>query len=234
MSRRHPRSPSLNPYIAFTDLCLNLALVFLLVIPLVMLLGNRGWDEVRYREYQEELSAAVGRAFAGQAPPAQRPRNDAPGEQRWTFSGTRLRGTELFAARRLKGQLVETATLTPAGQKRLRAFARVLKLRRDLWHRVRIEAHTRQRSPHYTAREEMESLRLSADRAAAVAHFLFAECSIPPHRLAISGRGHQDPVDARHKGSERNDRVDLLVISPATARVVRPSRSGATKGAPDR
>jgi flagellar motor protein MotB len=113
---------------------------------------------------------------------------------------------------------VETATLSPVGKERLRAFARVLQRRRDLWHRVRIEAHTRQRSPRYTAREEMESLHLSANRAAAVAQFLFAECSIPPYRLAISGRGHQDPVDARHKDSERNDRVDLLVISPATAR----------------
>jgi len=218
MSRRTIRASSLNPYIAFTDLCLNLALVFLLVIPLVMLLGNRGWDEVRYREYQARLAAAVDGAFAGTAPPERRPRNDAPGEQRWSFAGTTVPGTELFAVRRLRSRLVETATLTPAGKARLRAFARVLQQHRGLWHRVRIEAHTRQKSARYTGREEMASLRLSADRAAAVAQFLFSECRIPPHRLAISGRGHQDPVDPLHKASERNDRVDLLVISPATAR----------------
>jgi outer membrane protein OmpA-like peptidoglycan-associated protein len=224
MSRRTSRASSLNPYIAFTDLCLNLALVFLLFIPLVMLLGNRGWDEARYREYQAKLAAEVAGAFAGKAPadgplpPERRPRNDAPGEQRWTFAGTTAPGTDLFVAQRQGRRLVETATLTPAGKERLRAFALVLQQHRGLWHRVRIEAHTRQKSARYTGREEMESLRLSADRAAAVAQFLFAECRIPPHRLAISGRGHQDPVDARDKASERNDRVDLLVISPATAR----------------
>jgi chemotaxis protein MotB len=218
MPRRAPRSSSLNPYIAFTDLCLNLALVFLMVIPLVMLLGNRGWEEVRYRDYQAELGAAVRRAFAGGTPPEQRARNDAPGEQRWTFAGTTVPGRELFVVRRRGRRLEETATLAPAGKERLRAFARVLQQHRKLWHRVRIEAHTRQKRAGYTGREEMESLNLSAERAAAVAHFLFAECRIPPHRLAISGRGHQDPVDARHKDSERNDRVDLLVISPATAR----------------
>jgi flagellar motor protein MotB len=217
LARRTHRAAPLNPYIAFTDLCLNLAIVFLLMIPLVMLLGNRGWEEARYRDYQAKLAAAVGRAFKATTPPERRARNDAPGEQRWSFAGTTVPGSELFVVRRRGPRVVETATLTPQGQARLRAFAKVLKGNPGLWHRVRIEAHTRQRSARYRGREEMESLNLSAERAAAVARFLFAECRIPPHRLAISGRGHQDPVDREHRASERNDRVDLLVISPATA-----------------
>jgi outer membrane protein OmpA-like peptidoglycan-associated protein len=207
---RRARDVPLNPYIALADLALNLGMVFLLFIPLVLLLGSRGWDDVRYRQYHAELEEAVKRAFPRAARPIQRSRNDAPGEQRWTFVNRSTRSATLFRG--------DTARLTDNGRRRLRAFAAVLQRNPRLWHRIRVESHTRQRLRAYQGAAEDASLRLSAERAAAVAQFLFMECHIPPNRLAISGRGHQDPMDPGRKDSEVNDRVDLLVISPATAR----------------
>ena len=44
----------LSPYIAFADVFLNLSLIFLLFIPIILIIGNRGWDNLRYKYYQNQ------------------------------------------------------------------------------------------------------------------------------------------------------------------------------------
>jgi outer membrane protein OmpA-like peptidoglycan-associated protein len=193
---------TLNPYIAFTDIFINVALIFALLAPLVMLLGNRGWEETRYKEFQKQLEERVVADIPSRTRPVNAPRNDAPGEQRWVF-----RSSALFPN--------GSTRLAPQGRDTLRAFAKLLLGHDRLWWRIRVEAHTRQSAAEPSLAEERAAMTLTAERAVEVTMFLYGECGITPNRVVPSGRGHQDLTPSVPRDSPANDRVDLLVL-PAT------------------
>ncbi|AWT37410.1 cell envelope biogenesis protein OmpA (plasmid) [Deinococcus actinosclerus] len=183
-----------NPYVAFSDLTLNLVFVLIFFLGGLLAVGQAGWDQVRYRNAQEKVVQAVRSAPLQVRPlllsPAQR--NDPPGAQRWVF-----RSQGMF-----KG---DTAALSPAGQAALVAFARVLRAENSNWKRVRIEGHTQ------TSRAgKPERWELSAARASAVASAFYLSGGISPNRLAIAARGGQTPYDGV-KFDPRNERVEIVV-----------------------
>lgn len=191
MSRRV--SAESNPYIAFSDLTLNLVLVLVFFIGGMLAVGQAGWEQVRYRKAQEAVVRAVRAAPLAVRPDLLSPvsRNDPPGAQRWVFRSSRV-----FVG--------DTATLTPEGQRIFVAFADVLRAH-PLWKRVRIEGHTQT-----TPRGQPERWELSAARASAVATAFYLSGGISPNRLAVAARGGQTPFDGR-KFTPDNERVEIVV-----------------------
>lgn len=205
MSRR--RTSTINVYIALADMYMNLGVAFVMIALIYMLLGTRGWEDVRYRMQLEQFSAAV------QAEPAlalrieTRSRHDAPGEQRWMFPGAML-----FEK--------DTSTLTQEGRSALLAFANLLRRNRELWWRLRVEAHTRRSgTAQPSPSEERHALHLTAARAVEVAIFLQGRGGgqVEPWRIVASGRGYQDLLDRDDPTSVRNDRVDVLLLPRSVA-----------------
>jgi chemotaxis protein MotB len=198
MHRGH-RSDPINPYIALADVYMNLGVAFVILAMLFMFLGNRGWEDVRYRRYLQDFERAVlnepdlaGRvAFCN--------RNDAPGEQRWMFPNAVL----------FRG---DTATLTPDGRRVLNRFAALLRQNRHLWWRIRVEAHSRQDTYDTGPAAERRALTLTSMRAVAVALHLHYAGDIEPYRIVASGRGYQDQYDRNEPWSLKNDRVDILLL----------------------
>ncbi|PTA68593.1 OmpA family protein [Deinococcus arcticus] len=183
-----------NPYIAFSDLALNLVFVLIFFVGGILAVGQAGWEQVRYRNAQESVVRAVKQAPLTVRPvllsPAQR--NDPPGAQRWVY--------------RSQGMFVgDTATLSPAGQATLISFARVLRAQGKHWKRVRIEGHTQTSKPN-----DPERWDLSAARASAVAQAFYRLGGVPPNRLAVAARGGQTPYAGR-KFEPRNERVEIVV-----------------------
>ncbi|GAA5503862.1 hypothetical protein Dxin01_03629 [Deinococcus xinjiangensis] len=183
-----------NPYIAFSDLILNLVFVLIFFVGGILAVGQAGWEQVRYRNAQEKVVKAVRKAPLTVRPllllPAQR--NDPPGAQRWVF-----RSQNMF--------LGDTADLTPQGQAALVSFARVLRSQSSNWKRVRIEGHTQTSQPNTP-----ERWGLSAARASAVAEAFYLKGGISPNRLAVAARGGQTPYDNK-KFDPRNERVEIVV-----------------------
>ncbi|MCD0157131.1 MULTISPECIES: OmpA family protein [unclassified Deinococcus] len=183
-----------NPYIAFSDLTLNLVFVLIFFLGGILAVGQAGWEQVRYRNAQEKVVQAVRAAPLKVRPlllsPAQR--NDPPGAQRWVF-----RSQGMFQG--------DTAKLSPAGQTALVAFARVLRAEQVSWKRVRIEGHTQTSRPNTPERWD-----LSAVRASAVAEAFYLRGGISPNRLAIAARGGQTSY-AGVKFDPRNERVEIVV-----------------------
>ena len=183
-----------NPYIAFSDLTLNLIFVLIFFIGGILAVGQAGWDQVKYRKAQESGVAAVRRAPLTVRPsllsPAQR--NDPPGAQRWVF-----RSQNMFAG--------DSAVLTPQGQGTLVAFAQVLRAQEKNWKRVRIEGHTQTSRPNTPERWD-----LSATRASAVAEAFYLRGGISPNRLAVAARGGQTPFNGK-KFDPQNERVEIVV-----------------------
>ncbi len=200
MSRNQRHHQTLNPYIALTDLCINLVLIFALMLPIVMLLGNKGWEAAKYRKLQDLFKSEIAKADTGRLKPIQKPHSDVPGEQRWMFPGQ-----QMFDG--------GTSTLSPDGENALNAFGKVLKDHKSLWKRVRVEAHTRQVLTYYDGGAEKRSWDLTSQRANVVTKYLFYEGHIEPNFFTASGRGDQDPIDKINKGSFINDRLDILVIT---------------------
>ncbi|EYB66507.1 OmpA family protein [Deinococcus phoenicis] len=190
-SRLHPDT---NPYIAFSDLTLNLVFVLIFFVGGILAVGQAGWEQVRYRKAQDVVAQAVKQARLPARPllllPGQR--NDPPGAQRWVFSSQ-----QMFVG--------DTATLTPAGQEALVAFARVLRDQGQHWKRVRIEGHTQTSKPNTP-----ERWSLSAGRASAVAEAFYLRGGISPNRLAVAARGGQTSY-AGIKFDPRNERVEIVV-----------------------
>ncbi|ACO47745.1 OmpA family protein [Deinococcus deserti] len=186
--------PDTNPYIAFSDLMLNLVFVLIFFVGGILAVGQAGWEQVRYRKAQDAVAQAVRKARLPARPllllPGQR--NDPPGAQRWVFSSQRM-----FVG--------DTAVLTPEGQSALVAFARVLRAQGKHWKRVRIEGHTQTSRPNTP-----ERWGLSAGRASAVAEAFYLKGGVSPNRLAVAARGGQTPYDGR-KFDVRNERVEILV-----------------------
>ncbi|MFC6619286.1 OmpA/MotB family protein [Deinococcus radiophilus] len=183
-----------NPYIAFSDLMLNLVLVLIFFVGGLLAVGQAGWDQVKYRQAQEQVAAAVRSADLTERPllidPKQR--NDPPGAQRWVF-----KSQGMFMG--------DTAQLTPAGQAALLEFAVVLRGQEEHWRRVRIEGHTQTSQPGVPERWD-----LSAARASAVAQVFYRAGGVQPYRLAVAARGGQTPYSGE-KFDPRNERVEIVV-----------------------
>ncbi|MFC4452346.1 OmpA/MotB family protein [Deinococcus sonorensis] len=183
-----------NPYIAFSDLALNMVFVLVFFVGGILAVGQAGWEQVKYRKAQDRVVAAVRAAPLPARPlllsPAQR--NDPPGAQRWVFPAQ-----QMF--------LGDTDQLSPTGQQVLVAFARVLRAERAEWKRVRIEGHTQTSQPNTP-----ERWSLSAGRASAVAEAFYVKGGISPNRLAVAARGGQTPFDGV-KFDPRNERVEIVV-----------------------
>lgn len=190
-SRLHAET---NPYIAFSDLILNLVFVLIFFVGGILAVGQAGWEQVRYRNAQDKVVQAVREARLAVPPlllsPAQR--SDPPGAQRWVF-----RSESMFQG--------ETSALTPQGQTVLVNFARVLRSQGVNWKRVRIEGHTQTSRPNTP-----ERWGLSAARASAVAEVFYLRGGISPNRLAVAARGGQTPYDGK-KFDVRNERVEIVV-----------------------
>ena len=183
-----------NPYIAFSDLALNVVFVLIFFVGGILAVGQAGWEQVRYRTAQEKVVMAV-RAAPLEVrplliPPAQR--NDPPGAQRWVF-----RSQNMFQG--------DSADLTPQGQAVLSAFARVLRSQQTNWKRVRIEGHTQTSKPNTP-----ENWELSASRASAVASVFYLSGGVSPNRLAVAARGGQTPFNGL-KFDPQNERVEIVV-----------------------
>jgi outer membrane protein OmpA-like peptidoglycan-associated protein len=212
------RHDAINPYIALADVYMNLGVAFVMFALLFMLLGHRGWDDIRYREEQKQFSKSVQMSPELAAKVRLANRNDAPGEQRWMFPSYIL-----FAG--------DSTQLTPRGRRILGEFAKVLLENRELWWRVRIEAHARQRVRQAWASEERAAFALTGMRAVEVASFL-QYARIPPYRIVASGRGHQDLYDPLNRTSAVNDRVDVLVIPPSAQQRLQAKRGQAAVATP--
>lgn len=189
------REDFINPYIAFTDVGMNLILILVFFVAAVLSLGQSGWEKVRYVHPMRRLYETVQKM-----PPNIRPshldsavRNDPPGVQRWSFSGKML-------------FYPNTANLTPDGYRSLIQFARILANHKDKWRRIRIEGHTI--PPLLWRRDDWE---LSSSRAAIVARIFHAEGKIPPHFLVVSGRAGQSPIDKRNPTNPQNERVEIII-----------------------
>jgi len=183
LDRAYTPEDDTNPYIALSDLAINLVLILAFCVAAANVIGRAGWDKVKYRDAQAAFRAAVN-AMPDHLRPDEHPgKHDPPGAQRWVF-----RGASLFRP--------GTPVLLPEGTRRLKVFARALATHnegnpeRSRWRRVRIEGHNRR-----TIKGEEENWELSAARAAAVARILYPP--IPPHRMAVSARGGQDPGEER-------------------------------------
>lgn len=189
----HPAEET-NPYVAFSDLVLNLVLIMVFFLAAVLAVSQTGWEQVRYRNAQEAVRKAIEEAPFSERPVLLDPklRNDPPGTQRWAFPGRRV---QMFYP--------GTASLTPQGRQAFLELARALK-RESRWKRVRVEGHT---MPPASPRQER--WQLSAQRAAAVAEVLTQDGGLEPWQIAVAGRGGQTLFNG--KGGDPRDRVNERV-----------------------
>ena len=127
MSSRYRSTQTLNPYIALADILINLVLILLLFIPVILLVGTRGWDEVVYKKYQLQMEEAVNERFSADQRPVRENRNDAPGEQRWVFTKVRMFESDFSA---------DLPILSQEGKDSLKAFAAALNAHRDPKNRI--------------------------------------------------------------------------------------------------
>lgn len=184
-----------NPYIAFTDVVLNLLMIILFVLAFLLAMGRPGWEEGRYREPMQELQQAIAQLSSHMRPTlvSNTLRNDPPGVQRWMFSGKKL-------------FYPKTSRLTPEGYRSVQEFAQILNQHRDKWRRIRIEGHTI--PPRPGQRDDWE---LSAKRAAVVARIFYVEGKIEPYFLAVAGRAGQTPIDKANPENPANERVEIAI-----------------------
>lgn len=182
----------INPFIAFSDLMLNLALILVFFVVATILIGRAGWEEVRYKDAQKLVRDAVQRDLPPPVGPSNPAKLDPPGAQRWVFPNE-----SLFA--------LGTSDLTPSGKAILGQFATILCQHPD-WRRIRVEGHTRPPQPG-----EADQWILSAERAAEVAKVLANLGRIRPYHLAVAGRAGQAPVNKAFPDDPQNERVELLV-----------------------
>jgi chemotaxis protein MotB len=219
--RRSFNNDELNPYIGFTDLMINFVLVLVFFLSATSMLGRIGWDEVRYRDIQDEVRKSIQRnlrdfmfdehpleSHNGNPVPLSRYRNDPPGAQRWV-----IYGDQLF--------FPDSDRLTPYGKRKLKKLAEVLRKHHSekervypvnkewlnhTWRRIRVEGHTRP-----TKLGESEDWYLSAARAAAVANMLSAH-GIPPWFIAVAARGGQTPFTKNlPRDDSRHERVEIIL-----------------------
>lgn len=207
MLRRELPDEGVNPYIAFSDLVLNVLFILIFFVAAVLAVGQVGWEQVRYRDSQKVVKDAIDGTPLPIRPVVlpNEARRDPPGAQRWVF--TTVGPYPMFAP--------GTAEVTPEGRAALARFAQALRdeKRKEplVWRRVRIEGHAQALRPG-----QFESWSLSAERAAAAAAVFVKDGGIEPHFLAVSARGSQTPRNGRTPGAPvvydaRDDRVEIVV-----------------------
>jgi chemotaxis protein MotB len=205
MLKRVLPEDGLNPYLALSDLAINVVFVFVFFVAAILMAGqiSKEREEIRYKNAQGAVSAAVSAAPLTVKPLvlAQTLRNDPPGVQRWVFAARSTRGTPLFTSSR-------SAELTQNGRKNLAAFAQVLRREQQRWRRIRIEGHTL--PPRINERESWD---LSSRRAAVVADLFTNEGRIAPNYLAVAARGGQTLFNGLRGRPDdlANDRVEIVI-----------------------
>jgi chemotaxis protein MotB len=203
--KRSMSEESLNPYIALSDLTINVVFIFVFMIAAILVAGeiSREREESRYKKAQATIQQAVTNTPMAARPIVLPPnlRNDPPGAQRWAFAGRDTRGAPLFKS-------PTSAGLTLRGQQSFLKFAQVLSKQIGGFRRIRIEGHT---LPPQNG--EKDNWDLSAQRAAAVANLFATNGRIPSNYLAVAARGGQTPFNGSvGKSSDpANDRVEIII-----------------------
>ena len=182
----------INPYIALTDVLINLVLIFVFFAAAILFMGRLGKDDIKYRSAQRVFKTEMEKAFPDGVAWNDLGRNDPPGAQRWVFTGKAL--FEPGKSVPLKG----------ADDIILR-FASLLRNHKDKWRRIRIEGHT---IP--PAQGDMNDWDLSARRASQIARLLSGPGHIPAHFLSVAARGGQNPIFKGSRNAE-NDRVEFVI-----------------------
>ena len=196
MTTRRTRSTrdELNPYIALTDMAMNLVLVMVFLVAALTSVGRVSWDDVRYKDSQQVFAAAVEQRIpAVRRPSINLVKNDPPGTQRWVFANSSLFKTG-------------TDTLAPNGMRTLDEFADALRANSNTWRRIRIEGHTMP-----TAAEGVDRWNDATSRATVIATYLVARGQIPPFFLATAGRGGQDPLEGLPATSPAHARIEIVL-----------------------
>jgi|YNPMSStandDraft_2_1061718.scaffolds.fasta_scaffold02662_4 chemotaxis protein MotB len=188
----------INPYIAYTDVFINMLLIILLFLTATLSVGRAGNADVRYKRHMSKLEEEVNNRM----PPHLQPvllnyhvRNDPLGTHRWVFAP---RSAQLFSP--------GSANLTAEGRLMIQTFAKILQGNKDKWRRIRVEGHTR-----LTNQGELADWLLSTQRAIAVANLLALTSNIKPHEIAVAGRGSQAPLSIGNARDIRNDRVEIVI-----------------------
>lgn len=181
-----------NPYIALSDLALNLVLVLVFFVAALVVIGRSGWEDVKYKDAQQRVRLAVRDGLPESLRPNNTPKNDPPGAQRWVFTNR-----QLF----LEGQ----QALSREGRRVLTDFAKIL-CRHPDWRRIRVEGHTRPPRPG-----EPDNWLLSAGRAAVVATAFTNDGGVKPYHVAVAGRAGQAPIDKKWPDNPSNERVEIII-----------------------
>jgi chemotaxis protein MotB len=205
MMKRIAAEENLNPYIALSDLTINVVFIFVFMIAAILVAGeiSREREESRYKKAQVAIQQAITNTPMAARPIVIPSRNDPPGSQRWAFAGRDTRDAPLFKS-------PTSAGLTLQGQQRFLKFAQVLQkqINNNIFRRIRIEGHT---LPPET--NEKDNWNLSAQRAATVANLFATQGRIPSNYLAVAARGGQTPFNGSvGKSSDpANDRVEIII-----------------------
>lgn len=194
-----------NPYIALTDVLINLIFILLFFSSAILFLGRLGQGDLQYKKAQDELKAALEKTF----PLTEKKRavwnnvgkNDPPGTQRWVLDsqGLFVEGTSDFES---------ASSDNSGGAEIILRFSEQLRDHRTTWRRIRIEGHT-----NPPANGQIDDWDLSARRATAVAKLLSTKGRIEPHFLSVSARAGQDPLEKRPSPAQANinERVEFII-----------------------
>lgn len=199
MSRAFSRganSVDVNPYIALSDLMINMVMCFVFLTSCITVLGRLGSDDIKYKKQRETIDTQLKTIPAELRPVWVTWKNDVAGVQRWVFSGNAL-----FEP--------ESTSLTTSGRETLLTFLKVLKGHRNSWTRLRIEGHS---LPPIKGKND--DFLESAVRASAVARVLSGAGGVEPNFLVVSGKAGQDvlyPLLINGKVDPRNERVEIII-----------------------
>lgn len=187
----------MNPYIAMSDLMINMVMTFAFISASMTVVGRLGSDDIKYKKQRETISQQILESVTS----SERPewiqwKNDPAGVQRWKFPAKTL----------FEGQ---TDTLSASGRRAILAFATVLNDNKASWTRLRIEGHSI--PPLGLERDDWTP---SALRANAVANVLSGAGRIRANFIVVSGKGGQDPIVKRVTGvppDPSNNRVEIII-----------------------
>ena len=186
-----------NPYIALSDLMINMVMCFVFLSASMTVVGRLGSDDIKYKRQRRIISEQIqSNVPKGLAPTWITWKNDVAGVQRWVFPGKTL----------FEGN---SSALTAEGREVLLDFAKVLNDQQDLWARVRIEGHSL--PPLAGTNDDFTD---SALRATSVARVLTGQGRIKANYLVVSGKGGQDalyPKSSSGAVDQRNKRVEIII-----------------------
>jgi OmpA-OmpF porin, OOP family len=157
------------------------------------------------------VSATRGFSLSRPTPPPTRPKATPPRTPRQTSSNQRRPQNRpvVIQPGRVDLRLAfgnGSATLSPAAQTQIRAFAEALRRPQLANVRVRIEGHTD------SSGGRAINQTLSQRRAQAVADYLISQ-GVPQTRLEVRGFGYERPLPGRPASAGENRRVEAVRIS---------------------